>query len=164
MAPPRPLMRLLCGSTSSAPSNVQSGRLFHRVVCGRPSCIHAVSYTHLDVYKRQAVASINEVTKKQELLADTNQLLYYHYIKGSAALCEGETCLLYTSAYTAFPNKGIRVAPLFVTRIEDNDGNVLATLAPEMQEVISVSSAYKMLVMLLSLIHISASRHPIWKD
>ena len=29
------------------------------------------------------------------------------------------------SAYTAFPNKGIRVAPLFVTRIEDNDGNVL---------------------------------------
>lgn len=68
------------------------------------------------------------------------------------------------SAYTAFPNKGIRVAPLFVTRIEDNDGNVLATFAPEMQEVISVSSAYKMLVMLravvnegtggLSLIHI----------
>ena len=52
------------------------------------------------------------------------------------------------SAYTAFPNKGIRVAPLFVTRIEDNDGNVLATFAPEMQEVISVSSAYKMLVML----------------
>lgn len=57
------------------------------------------------------------------------------------------------SAYTAFPNKGIRVAPLFVTRIEDNDGNVLATFAPEMQEVISVSSAYKMLVMLRSVIN-----------
>ena len=50
------------------------------------------------------------------------------------------------SAYTAFPNKGIRVAPLFVTRIEDNDGNVLATFAPEMQEVISVSRAYKILI------------------
>lgn len=57
------------------------------------------------------------------------------------------------SAYTAFPNKGIRVAPLFVTRIEDNDGNVLATFAPEMQEVISVSSAYKMLVMLRAVIN-----------
>lgn len=57
------------------------------------------------------------------------------------------------SAYTAFPNKGIRVAPLFVTRIEDNDGNVLATLAPEMQEVISVSSAYKMLVMLRAVVN-----------
>lgn len=57
------------------------------------------------------------------------------------------------SAYTAFPNKGIRVAPLFVTRIEDNDGNVLATFAPEMQEVISVSSAYKMLVMLRAIVN-----------
>lgn len=57
------------------------------------------------------------------------------------------------SAYTAFPNKGIRVAPLFVTCIEDNDGNVLATFAPEMQEVISVSSAYKMLVMLRAVVN-----------
>lgn len=57
------------------------------------------------------------------------------------------------SAYTAFSNKGIRVAPLFVTRIEDNDGNVLATFAPEMQEVISVSSAYKMLVMLRAVVN-----------
>ncbi|AVM57070.1 penicillin-binding protein [Bacteroides heparinolyticus] len=57
------------------------------------------------------------------------------------------------SAYTAFPNKGIRVAPLFVTRIEDNEGNVLATFTPEMQEVISASSAYKMLVMLRSVIN-----------
>lgn len=57
------------------------------------------------------------------------------------------------SAYTAFPNKGIRVAPLFVTRIEGNDGNVLATFAPEMQEVISVSSAYKMLVMLRAVVN-----------
>ena len=57
------------------------------------------------------------------------------------------------SAYTAFPNKGIRVAPLFVTRIEDNDGNVLATFAPEMQEVISVSSPYKMLVMLRAVVN-----------
>lgn len=57
------------------------------------------------------------------------------------------------SAYTAFPNRGIRVAPLFVTRIEDNEGNVLATFSPEMQEVISESSAYKMLVMLRSVVN-----------
>lgn len=57
------------------------------------------------------------------------------------------------SAYTAFPNKGIRVAPLFVTRIEDSDGNLLATFSPEMQEVISTSAAYKMLVMLRAVIN-----------
>ena len=58
------------------------------------------------------------------------------------------------SAYTAFANKGIRVAPLFVTRIEDSDGNVLSTFAiRRWNEVISVSSAYKMLVMLRSVIN-----------
>ena len=57
------------------------------------------------------------------------------------------------SAYTAFANKGIRVAPLFVTRIEDSEGNVLATFSPQMEEVISASSAYKMLVMLRAVIN-----------
>ena len=57
------------------------------------------------------------------------------------------------SAYSAFVNKGIRVAPLFVTRIEDSDGNVISTFAPQMEEVISVSSTYKMLVMLRAVIN-----------
>ena len=57
------------------------------------------------------------------------------------------------SAYTAFANKGIRVAALFVTRIEDSDGNVISTFAPQMEEVISASSTYKMLVMLRAVIN-----------
>ena len=57
------------------------------------------------------------------------------------------------SAYTAFANRGIRTAPLFVTRIEDNEGNVVATFTPKMDEVISESSAYKMVVMLRSVIN-----------
>ena len=57
------------------------------------------------------------------------------------------------SAYTAFANRGIRVAPLFVTRIEDSEGNVISTFAPQMDEVISTSSVYKMLVMLRAVIN-----------
>lgn len=57
------------------------------------------------------------------------------------------------SAYTAFVNKGIRTAPLFVTRIEDNEGNIIATFSPQVNEVISESSAYKMLVMLRAVIN-----------
>lgn len=47
--------------------------------------------------------------------------------------------------YTAFANHGIHVSPMFVTRIEDRDGNVLAQFQPRMNEVISEESAYKML-------------------
>ncbi len=57
------------------------------------------------------------------------------------------------SAYTAFANRGIRTAPLFVTRIEDNEGNVVGTFTPQVDEVISESSAYKMLVMLRAVIN-----------
>lgn len=52
------------------------------------------------------------------------------------------------SAYSTFANHGIRTAPLFVSRIEDNEGNVIATFQPRMNEVISAESANKMLVLL----------------
>src|SRR5574344_1174032 len=56
------------------------------------------------------------------------------------------------SAYTTFANHGIRCAPMLVTRIEDNEGNVIATFQPRMNEVISEESAYKMLVLLKAVI------------
>ena len=56
------------------------------------------------------------------------------------------------SAYTTFANNGIRIAPLFVTRIEDSEGNVVANFEPRMDEVISSSSAYKMIVELRAVI------------
>lgn len=51
-------------------------------------------------------------------------------------------------AYTTFPNKGIRVDPLIVTRIEDNNGNVLASFTPKTHEIISETTSYKMIYML----------------
>jgi penicillin-binding protein 1A len=57
------------------------------------------------------------------------------------------------SAYTAFANHGIRTAPLFVTRIEDAEGNVLANFSPQVDEVISEESSYKMLTMLRAVIN-----------
>ena len=57
------------------------------------------------------------------------------------------------SAYTAFAGKGIRTAPLMVTRIEDNSGNVLATFSARKNEVISEESSYKMLEMLRAVVN-----------
>lgn len=56
------------------------------------------------------------------------------------------------SAYTTFANKGIRTAPLLVTHIEDNQGNVIADFRPRVNEVISEQSAYNMLDMLQAVI------------
>ena len=69
----------------------------------------------------------------------------------SLSLCLGPcdiSVLEMVSAYTAFPNKGIRSAPLFVTRIEDADGNTVGEFSPRMNEVIDDQSASKMIVLM----------------
>ena len=55
-------------------------------------------------------------------------------------------------AYSAFPQKGVRRTPLYVTRIEDADGNVLAQFQARVKEVISEESAYKMIIMMRGVI------------
>lgn len=76
-------------------------------------------------------------------------------IHPSMALCLGPceiTVGEMVSAYTTFVNHGIRAAHLFVTKIEDNEGNLLAQFQPRMNEVISEESANKMLYMLKAVI------------
>ncbi len=55
-------------------------------------------------------------------------------------------------AYTAFANKGLRVDPVFVSRIEDNQGNVIYNAMPHRTEVISESAYYKILSILLNVV------------
>lgn len=48
------------------------------------------------------------------------------------------------AAYNSFPSKGMYVRPIFVTRIEDNMGNVLATFSTVKKEAVSDRTAYLM--------------------
>ena len=76
-------------------------------------------------------------------------------IHPSMALCLGPCDVSVgemVSAYTTFVNRGIRCAPLFITKIEDNEGNVIAQFQPRMNEVISEESANKMLVLLKAVV------------
>jgi penicillin-binding protein 1A len=88
------------------------------------------------------------------------QLLHEYGIKNpdihpSMALCLGPceiTVGEMVSAYTAFVNNGIRSAPLFVTKICDNEGNLIVEFQPRLNEVISEESANKMLYMLQAVV------------
>jgi penicillin-binding protein 1A len=52
------------------------------------------------------------------------------------------------SGYTTFPNRGVRIEPLFVTRIEDSKGKTVATFTPQVVDVLTEEAACKMLTML----------------
>ncbi len=55
-------------------------------------------------------------------------------------------------AYSTFANKGLRVDPVFVTRIEDNQGNLIYSATPHRSEVTGEDSYYKILSILLNVV------------
>ena len=67
----------------------------------------------------------------------------------SIALGAVELSLLeMVSAYSTFANKGLRVSPMIITRIEDKNGTVLEEFRPKTAEVLSEESAYVVLNLL----------------
>lgn len=69
------------------------------------------------------------------------------YLDPVPPLCVGSANIsLYemVAAYNTFPSKGVYVRPVFVTRIEDNEGNVLARFSTKKREAISDQTAYLM--------------------
>lgn len=57
------------------------------------------------------------------------------------------------TAYTAFANKGLRVDPIYVTKICDNNGNVISEFSPQYTEVLSESAYFKMVNILQNVIN-----------
>jgi penicillin-binding protein 1A len=61
-------------------------------------------------------------------------------------------------AYSMFPGRGFNVKPYFISRIEDRNGNVLASFRSESREVISESEAYIMTKMLQGVVDFGTGR------
>ena len=77
------------------------------------------------------------------------------YVDPVASLCVGAADLsVYemVTAYNTFPSGGIYTAPVFVTRIEDREGNVLTQVPERKREAISASAAYRMIDMMRSVV------------
>lgn len=57
------------------------------------------------------------------------------------------------TAYTAFSNKGLRVDPIYVTKITDNNGNIISEFTPQYTEVMSQEAYFKMVNILQNVIN-----------
>ncbi len=63
------------------------------------------------------------------------------------ALCVGPADLSpyeMVSAYNTFPSKGVYITPMYVTRIEDSEGNVISEMVSHRREAIGEKTAYLM--------------------
>ena len=68
------------------------------------------------------------------------------------------------SAFTTFPNKGVRITPYFITRIEDKDGNILEEHKIESEEVISPQVAYIMTSLLQGVVQRGTAQAVKWLE
>ncbi|MFO7863630.1 MAG: transglycosylase domain-containing protein [Salinivirgaceae bacterium] len=57
------------------------------------------------------------------------------------------------SAYTTYANKGIHTSPIFITRIEDKNGNILEEFKAQKNEAISENAAYLMINLLQAVVN-----------
>ncbi|MFZ9299788.1 MAG: penicillin-binding protein 1A, partial [Chitinophagaceae bacterium] len=62
-------------------------------------------------------------------------------------------------SYTMFPGRGFNVKPYFITRIEDRNGNLLASFSSKSEEVISEADAYIMTKMMQGVVNFGTGRN-----
>lgn len=83
------------------------------------------------------------------------------YIPEVYSLCVGAAEIRLAemvAAYDTYLNKGVFVEPVFVTRIEDKNGNIISTFKPKKREVISEGTAYRMLNLMQGVVDRGTSR------
>ncbi len=82
------------------------------------------------------------------------------YIDPVYALCLGTsevTLFELVGAFATFANKGVHTEPIFVTKIEDRQGNVISTFVPTTADAISEKTAYTMLGMLQGVVQMGTA-------
>ncbi|MEI8279989.1 MAG: transglycosylase domain-containing protein [Bacteroidota bacterium] len=62
------------------------------------------------------------------------------------------------NAYSMFPTGGINTRPIFITKIEDKNGNLLKSFVPVQKEIISANTAFKMVKMMRGVIDFGTGR------
>ncbi|MEP7317492.1 MAG: transglycosylase domain-containing protein, partial [Panacibacter sp.] len=65
-------------------------------------------------------------------------------------------------AYSMFPGRGFNVKPMYITRIEDKNGNVLQAFIPQRKEVISDVTAYSIISMMQGVLQFGTGKS-IWR-
>ena len=112
-------------------------------------------------------AWIMKQAKRPEAVADfIHDLGIRSYIDPVVALCIGSydsNPFEMASAYSTFANKGVHIDPIFVTRIEDSQGNVLATFTPKTEDVLSKRVAYTMITMMQRVVTMGTARRMIYE-
>ncbi len=111
-------------------------------------------------------AWVMKQAKQPEAVADfIHNMGILSFIDPVYALCVGSfesNVYEMVSAYSTFANEGVYTTPIFVTHIEDRQGNLISSFSSSSQDAISKESAYTMLTMMQNVITRGTGRRMVW--
>ncbi len=112
-------------------------------------------------------AWIMKQAKQPETVADfLHNMGISSYIYPAYALCLGafeSNVFELVSTYSTFVNEGVHIDPIFVTRIEDRQGNLISSFIPQSQDAVNKHTAYTMLTMLQRVISAGTGGRLSWQ-
>jgi penicillin-binding protein 1A len=106
------------------------------------NCASAYILKQLDTEGNNSAKRLVEFLKRTDIKANIDP-----YPSIALGACEISLYEMMQS-YSMFPGKGFNVKPMYITRIEDRNGNVLATFTPKRKEIISEVTAYSVAKMM----------------
>jgi penicillin-binding protein 1A len=129
-----------------APQNTSDERI-GEMVSLKWALAHSNNWISAYLIKRYSPQSVKKIARKMGVRS---------HIPEVPAIALGTPDLrLYemVGALNSYTNDGIYVEPIFITRIEDKNGNVVERFIPEQQEAMSEETAYLMLEMLQGVVN-----------
>jgi penicillin-binding protein 1A len=103
---------------------------------------NSINYISAYLMKRYSPYAVVKIARKMGITSDIPPV--YSICLGTPDLSVYEM----TGAYSTFANKGVYTKPIFITRIEDKNGNVLETFTSKTEEAISEETAYLMIILM----------------
>ncbi|MDP4281149.1 MAG: transglycosylase domain-containing protein [Bacteroidota bacterium] len=124
-----------------APENASKERLGEEVTL-KWALANSNNWISGQLMKKYSPHDVIRIARKMGVTSDIPPV--YSIALGSADL----TLYEMVGAMSVFANKGVYVEPIFLTRIEDKNGNILDTFHPKQQEAISEETAYLMVMLM----------------
>jgi len=124
-----------------APENSSKDRLGEEVTL-KWALANSNNWISGQLMKKYSPQDVIRIARKMGVTSDIPAV--YSIALGSADL----TLYEMVGAMSVFANKGVYVEPIFITRIEDKNGNVLESFVPKQQEAISEETAYLMIMLM----------------
>ena len=112
---------------------------------------NSVNYISAYLMKHFSPQAVVQIARKMGVTSPIDEV---------PAICLGAADLTVyemVGANSTFVNKGVYVEPIFVTRIEDKNGNVIESFIPKTQEAMSEETAYLMIELMKGVVESGTS-------